>query len=246
MSVQRSLHEVLIAKLNTRCQLDDADMAAIRTVPMIVRQIASQNYMVREGARPTRCGFLVSGFAMRHKLTADGGRQIVGILVPGDFTDLQQMFLREADHNVQSLTRVEIADIATADLRRLAMGHPGVARALWVDALVEGSVTRETVLSIGRRDAAARIAHMLCEFEARLGAAGLANMGYELPMSQEQIGDATGLTSVHVNRTLRDLGREGLIARDKRSIRIVDWQGLQHRADFNPRYLHLEQACITD
>lgn len=244
----RSAHDLLIAKLETRGTLGEDDLAAIRALPCTVRAMPAQSYLMREGERPTRCAFLMSGFAHRHKLTSEGARQIVGILMPGDFTDLQQLFLVEADHNVQALTRLEVADIAAADLQALALSRPGVNRAMWVDALVEASITRETVLNVGRRDGVARIAHLLCEFETRLAVAGLADQGYELPMSQEQIGDATGMTGVHTNRTIKQLEKEGLIARSgrsRRSLIITDWPGLQARADFSTRYLHLDQATGT-
>ena len=244
MTITNDFHDVLIAKMESRAPLDEEDRTAIRELTCTSRIIATQSYLTREGERPLHCAFLVDGFAYRHKLTSDGARQIVGIMMPGDFTDLQQLFLIEADHNVQALTRLEIADIAIPQLQALVLTRPNISRALWVDALVEGSMTREAVLNIGRRDGAARIAHLLCEFETRLAAAGLADRGYELPMSQEQIGDATGMTSVHVNRTVKQLEKEGLIARsgrNNRSLRITDWRGLQVRADFNPRYLHLDQ-----
>ncbi len=241
-------YDILIAKLETRSPLDDGDRAAIRDLDCTTRTIPAQSYLIREGERPTQCAFIVDGFAYRHKLTSDGARQIVGIQMPGDFTDLQQLFLVEADHNVQALTQLEVADIGIPKLQALATSRPGIDRALWVDTLVEGSIMRETVLNIGRRDGAARIAHLLCEFELRLGAAGLSDRGYELPMNQEQLGDATGMTAVHVNRTVRQLEKEGLITRSgrtRRSLRIADWQGLQARADFSPRYLHLDQSTIT-
>ena len=242
MSQITSPPDVLIAKLATRAELDDDDRAAIRSLACVARTVPAQNYLIREGDTPTHCAFLVSGFACRHKLTFDGARQIVGILVPGDFTDLQQLFLIESDHNVQTLTRVEAAEVAVADLKALALERPAIGHALWIDTLVEGSIMREALLNIGRRDGTTRVAHLLCEFETRLAAAGLADSGFELPMTQEQIGDATGLTSVHVNRTLKQLDQEGLIRRERRLLRIIDWRKLQTRADFDPRYLHLKQT----
>jgi CRP-like cAMP-binding protein len=114
--------------------------------------------------------------------------------------------------------------------------------AMWYETLVEGSVFREWVLNIGRRDARTRIAHLLCEFALRLKVAELADQTtYELPITQEQLADAVALTSVHVNRTLMKLEQEGLITRTKRIISIVDWKELIKVADFEPRYLHLDR-----
>ncbi len=237
--------DVLVAKLETRFALPENDRQALRLLPCVPRTIPAQSYMLREGTRPTRCCLVLGGFAFRHKLAADGGRQIVGLMIPSDFTDLQHLFLREADHNIQALTRIEVAEFAVEDLRTLALDRPAIAQALWIDTLIESSVARETILNIGRRNGPTRLAHMLCEFEVRLRQAGLADAGYDLPMTQEQIGDATGMTAVHVNRTLKQLEREGLIVRIKRHPKIADWIGLQQRADFNPLYLHLDQARLA-
>jgi CRP-like cAMP-binding protein len=235
-------HDVLLRKLRTRYLLDDDDVVAVRGVPCTLRNFLPQAYILRERQQPTKCGFLLDGFAFRQKLAVTGGRQIVSILIPGDFTDLQQLFLRQSDHNAQALTRLTLAEIPTDALRDLAFARPAIGKALWTDALIEGSITRELALNIGRRDAVSRVAHLLCEFEARLEPAGLADQGYELPMTQEQLGDATGLTSVHINRTLKQLDAEGLISRKGRFVKIEDWRGLTERADFDPLYLHLDQA----
>jgi CRP-like cAMP-binding protein len=99
-------------------------------------------------------------------------------------------------------------------------------------------------LNVGRRDARSRMAHLLCEFARRLEAAGLAALsGYELPMTQEQLADATGLTSVHVNRVLKQLTQEGLIQRTRRAINIPDWDLLRSVAGFSETYLHLDQVA---
>jgi CRP-like cAMP-binding protein len=112
--------------------------------------------------------------------------------------------------------------------------------AMWYDTLVDGSIFREWIANIGRRDAHTRMAHLLCEFALRLKVAGLGERdSYELPMTQEQLADATGLTPVHVNRTLRALDQEGLISRDKRAVRISDWKRLVAAGDFDSGYLHL-------
>lgn len=246
MAGASSPQDMLVAKLETRFALSESDRNVVRALACIPRIIPAQSYVLREGTRPMKCCLLLDGFAFRHKLAADGGRQIVGLMIPGDFMDLQHLFLREADHNIQALTRIKVAEFAGDDLRALALSRPAVAQALWVDTLIEASIARETILNIGRRNGPMRLAHMLCEFEVRLRQAGLADAGYDLPMTQEQIGDATGMTAVHVNRTLKQLEREGLIVRVKRHLKIADWVGLQQRADFNPLYLHLDQARAVD
>jgi len=124
-------------------------------------------------------------------------------------------------------------------LEELALSNRNVGRAILVATLVDASIFREWTLNIGRRDSRSRIAHLLCEFAYRLTAQGIKPDGpYELPMTQEQLADATGLTAVHVNRVLQVLQREGYIERDRRIIRFPSWEKMRDVADFNSRYLH--------
>jgi CRP-like cAMP-binding protein len=243
MIVSSPMH-LLTRKLASRAVLSDEDQSAILALPYTARAYDAPAYLVREGEPPRRfCSFVVSGYAYRQKLTAQGTRQIMAIHMPGDILDLQQLFLKQSDHNVQALTRLETADIDRESLRELALARPAIGEALWVDALVDASILREWVLNVGRRDARSRIAHLLCEFAVRMEAIGLdvAN-GYDLPMTQEQLGDATGLTSVHVNRTLKTLVADGLMHRQGRFLTFNDWQRLRSVADFNALYLHTDQA----
>ncbi len=192
--------------------------------------------------RSRRTALLLSGLAYRHKLTPDGSRQIVSLHIPGDMVDLEGSLLKVMDHNVQVLTHAEIAFVPGEAIRQMIEAHPRIGHAMWVDTLIDGSIFREWVVNVGRRDARARIAHLLCEFARRLEVAGLGEKGgYSFPMTQEQLADATGLTSVHVNRTLKSLEAEGLIKREKRFVLIPDWERLRDVAGFNELYLHLDQ-----
>jgi CRP-like cAMP-binding protein len=166
----------------------------------------------------------------------------MSIHMKGDLIDLQNSLLGVADHNVQMLTAGDVALIPVQVVRDLAFRRPSIGMAMWYETLVEGSIFREWVLNIGRRDARTRIAHLLCEFAIRLEVAELGQAtSYELPITQEQLADALALTSVHVNRTLKRLEQDGLITRTKRIITIVDWKDLVKVADFQPRYLHLDR-----
>ncbi|WP_423604421.1 Crp/Fnr family transcriptional regulator [Sphingomonas sp. MS122] len=236
----------LVRKLESRVTLYDEDRAAILALPFRLQTTERETYLVREGEQPERACMLLSGFAFRQKVTSQGMRQIISLHIPGDFVDLQGVLLNLADHNVQALTRCEFAIVARNDIRALACTRPMVGLAMWTDTLIDASIFREWVVNVGRRDAMTRIAHLLCELARRMEAAGLADrLRYEMPMSQEQLADATGLTPVHVNRMLRDLDRSGLIVRNHRTIVIRDWEGLSELADFNENYLHLDQL-ITE
>lgn len=234
------LLDPMIRKLSRLADLNDDDVAALASLTFEVQDVGSSHHLVREGNKATRCCLLVKGYACRHKTTADGSRQILSFHIPGDILDLQHLLLSTADHNVQTITPARVAWLSMAELRQVARERPALGEAFWRDTLIDASIFREWVLNVGRRDAKSRVAHMLCEFAARHEAIGLDSPhNFELPMTQEQIADATGLTAVHVNRMLRALDEEGLTVRGKREIRITNWARLRQVADFDPTYLHM-------
>jgi CRP-like cAMP-binding protein len=220
--------------------LSEKDRSAIFDLPFRVRKLDAGSYLVREGSLPAQCGVLVDGYAYRQKVTGDGSRQIIAICIPGDAVDLQNIFLDISDHAVQMLTRGTVADIPRESLQQLVLTRPQIGKAVIQLTLIEASIVREWVVNVGRRDARERIAHVLCEFAVRLEARGLMSFnGFELPMTQEQLADATGLTSVHVNRVLKGLELDGLISRRRRHIQFPDWRALQDVGDFSRTYLHI-------
>jgi len=233
----------LVRKLEHWRPLDEAERRALLSLPHSTRELDANQVVIWDGDRPQHTCVLLSGFAIRHKLAGNGGRQIMSIHMKGDLIDLQNSLLGTADHNVQMITAGTVALIPVHAVREIAFEFPAIGMAMWYETLVEASIFREWILNVGRRDAFTAIAHLLCEFARRLEVAGLAEeYRYELPMTQEQIADATGLTSVHVNRVLMALSREGLIERDKRLVRIPDWERLRRVAGFSALYLHLDQT----
>jgi CRP-like cAMP-binding protein len=245
MSETKTPLATLVKKLLLHALLDKQDQDAVLALPYVLRRLEGGRYIVREGDKPTHCCLVVSGFAVRHKLVEGGGRQIVNIHLAGDMVDLQNSLLTIADHNVQTLTGTEAAFIPREALIELAFERPAVGKALWLETLVEASIAREWIANVGRRDARARVAHLLCEFAYRLDAVGLGEeCNYELPMTQEQLADTVGLTAVHVNRTLKALDAEGLTTRSQRSVKINDWQRMAQVADFRSTYLHLPQEAL--
>lgn len=233
----------MVRKLETRAPLDETDREALLGLRFVDRTYEPSSFLIREGMVATHCALIIEGFAFRQKLGIDGGRQIVSFHVPGDFVDLENSMLRVADHNVQMLTRCRVAEIPVRDIIALIETHPRVARALWVDTLIDASIYREWIMNVGRRPAKLRLAHLYCELAKRLKLAGLGDeSGYRMPMTQEQLADATGLTPVHVNRSLKALEADGLIQREGRFVSIPDWPRLRHACDFSELYLHLDQA----
>jgi CRP-like cAMP-binding protein len=236
--------DLLARKLDQWNSLDDEDRRAVKALPFTRRALKAGEHVVWDGDRPQHTCLLLSGFAYRHKVAGNGGRQIMSIHMRGDIVDLQNSLLGLADHNVQMLSAGELALIPIEAVREIAFRRPAVGMAMWYETLVEGSIFREWILNIGRRNAYVRISHLLCEFAMRLEVAELGRQTeYELPITQEQLADAVALTSVHVNRTLMKLEAEDYISRTKRHIVINDWHKLAILADFQPRYLHIRQTA---
>lgn len=244
VGLKESALEPLIRKLSYRTKLDERDRSALMALPHKVKSMEPHQYVVREGDRATHCCLLLEGFSIRHKCVAGGKRQIMAIHMKGEMVDLENSFLGKADHNVQMLTAGKVARIPTDEITRIAFERPAVGQAMWLDTLVDGSIFREWIANVGRRDAQTRVAHVLCEFALRLKHAGLGDeSGYHLPMTQDQLADVTGLTSVHVNRSIKNLEADGLISRvSPREIVISDWKRLAHKGDFDSLYLHFMEG----
>jgi CRP-like cAMP-binding protein len=231
----------MLRKLRLWVNLDEAQEQTLLELPHIVTVIDKQNVFVREGDDVSHCWVVLSGYCVRFKYVGSGGRQIVSIHMKGDLVDLHNALLGVADHGVQTLTSCKMAKIPIEAVRLLSDIDPVIKDALWYDTLVDASIHREWVANVGRRDASTRVAHLLCEFALKLDAVGLEQMRYELPMTQDQLADATGMTAVHVNRVLQSLEREGLIERaTAKSVIIGDWKKLVAAGDFQSDYLHLD------
>ena len=247
MSTNTHPLDLLVRNLELRSGLSDSDRKRILDLPCTLRTLEAGTYTLREAEIPRQCGVLVSGFAYRQKLTGDGARQIIAIMLPGEAMDFQHLFLDVADHSVQMLTRGEVAFVARNDLRELARTNAAIGHAILVKMQVESSIFREWVLNVGRRSARARLAHVLCELGSRLESVGLAeDHGFHLPMTQDELADALGLTPVHVNRTLKSLEADHLISRNRRRVSFPNWERLREVGDFNSRYLHLEPQVTGD
>lgn len=231
----------LVRKLGYWSALDAVDEQAVLDLPYRTKKVERHGFVVREREQATHCYLLLSGYAIRHKTVSSGARQILSVHMRGDMVDLQNSLLGIADHSVQLITEGEVAYIPRDAMKAIAFERPNVGMAMWLDTLVDGSIFREWIANVGRRNAHARLAHLLCEFSLRLKLAGLGEeTEYELPMTQEQLADCTGITPVHVNRTLKALEAERLIERrTSRTVTIGDWRKLAEAGDFDSTYLHL-------
>jgi CRP-like cAMP-binding protein len=224
--------------------LSDAEKDALQSLSGTVKTLEADQDIVREGERPSTCCLVLDGFVHRYKMTETGKRQILSFHISGDIPDLQSLHLEVMDHSLGTLARSTLAFLPHDTVRDLIRRCPRIGDAFWRETLIDAAVFREWMLGLGRREAYGRMAHLLCELYVRLKAVGLANgHGYEMPLTQAELGDALGLSTVHVNRTLQDLRGEGLITLQGGSVAVLDWEGLRKAGEFDPTYLHLRKEA---
>jgi CRP-like cAMP-binding protein len=219
---------------------------ALLALPMHVVELEAYQDIVREGDRPSRCFALLDGFVSTYKTTLSGKRQIAAFHVPGDVPDIQSLHLKVLDNSISTIGPCRVGFVQHDAMRALFQAHPRIGAAFWRDSLIDAALCREWMLNIGRREAYPRMAHLFCELVTRLDAVGLPpDRSCPLPMTQPELGDALGITPVHVNRTLSDLRDAGLITVRSRRLTVHDWEGLAAVVEFDPTYLHLDSGNAT-
>jgi CRP-like cAMP-binding protein len=238
-----TLPNPLIEKLGKFVRLAATDCEKIeRITGDRVREYGAREDIIREGDRPLHINLVLSGWASRYKVLEDGRRQVIAFFLPGDLCDLNIFVLRQMDHSIGAITAVRVSEISRAGFDELMLAHPRVTQALWWENLVAAAIQREWAVNLGQRDAVERVAHIFCELFLRLNTVGLTrNNSCEMPLTQPEIGEATGLSAVHVNRTLQELRASGLIVLKDRTLTIPDFAALANVALFNANYLHLER-----
>lgn len=199
--------------------------------------------ILAEGDKVDDIHIVLSGLAARYKMLPDGDRQIMAFLIPGDLCDAEVFVLAEMDHSVVALTETRCALVATEAMEALLTESSQLTRALWWSTMTDSAVLRERIIDHGRRDARERVAHLFYEMFVRYRLIGQAVEGcFNFAVTQEELADATGLTPVHINRTLKQLREDGLVELRGKSLRVLDPPGLKKAARFNPSYLHLDRT----
>jgi len=233
---------LMIRKIEGKFSLTAEEKQALQKLPVQTQDVKSNHDIVTMGDRPRQCCLLLEGFSCVYKLTLEGKRQIMSLHIPGDMPDLQSLHLHVIDINIASLSPCKLGYIQHQDLHLLFERHPRLIAAFWHETLVDAAIFREWLLNVGQRDGYSRIAHIICELLLRLKAVGLVEDNtFDMPITQAELADATGMTPVHVNRVLQALRNDGLIISHRRKITIPDWQKLQEAGEFDPLYLHLEK-----
>lgn len=218
------------------------ERSALQKLPLRPSRVEAGRDLVRQGERPTESCLLVEGLLYRYKTLEHGQRQILSFHLPGEIPDLQSFHLRQMDHHLAALVNTRVAYIPHTAIGGLLGDAPKVAAVLWKATLVDASIFREWLASVGRRSAPQRMAHLFCEIFVRMKLLNLsAGNSFHFPVTQNDLADALGMSGVHVNRTLQELRRERLIASEGRRFIVENWSRLRDFASFDPAYLHLRQ-----
>lgn len=234
-----ALRSLSDTRLAASTLLSDDDRRALDDVAPAPRPFYAGDQLVPECAATDHLHFVVEGWALQFKTTPDGEQQVVGLVLPGDLANIDSLLFDRPDFGVRAITRVTAVPVPRDRLLALAAERPGIARALTWTALVENAGLIQWAFCLGRQGARERLAHLLCELAVRLGRAGDAAR-FDLPMTQEHLADALGLTAVHVNRVLQRLRADRLIATASRSVTVPDTARLRELCDFDPAYLHMD------
>ena len=233
----------LILKLQHGADLTEEDRVKLRSVTVKARQVNGRRDLTKEGEEPDGVRLVMSGFACRYKVLADGNVQILSYLAPGDICDLHVAVLRRMDHSIATLSPCEVIDIPQSTVDDLTTNHPRISRALRWATLVDQSIAREWLVSLGQRSAEQRLAHLICEMHVRLGTVGLVDDdGFEFPLTQADLGRTLGLSTVHVNRCLQNLRAQELITLRRGRLSLLDVAQLQAMCEFDAMYLHRSEG----
>lgn len=233
----------LIRKLEGYAPLSENDKQTIRALSSErVEAVSDWQDIISEGRAPDYVHLILEGWAARYTLLPDGSRQITAFLIPGDFCDLHVTTLGKMDHGIATLTLCKVAHLDSKKLDQITTESSMLTKALWWLTLVDEAVLREWVVN-SRREALAAMAHLLCELHVRMKSIGLVTDNrFELPITQEELADATGMTPVHMNRTIQTMRERGLIELRQRSLFIPDVQALAYAGGFDDSYLHLRKG----
>ena len=232
----------VIAKLGRFVPLSDAERDALYQISSNARVHRRGTDLISQGDKPTSVFLLLEGWAFRYKHLANGDRQIMAYLLPGDLCDIRIFLFEQMDHSIGLLSDAMVVEIPAAEILALMDEYPKIERALMWATLVDEATLREWLLNVGQRDAVQKISHLICELCVRLSVVHLVDRQetFAMPVTQAELADTTGMTTVHVNRSMQRLRKDGLIATKDGKMTILDFDRLAAVAGFDEVYLHTD------
>ncbi|GAA4028914.1 hypothetical protein GCM10022281_05010 [Sphingomonas rosea] len=237
--------DVHLKRLTSRFEINAEEERVIRSLPDAVLECAADETIVLAGVAQSYSRILLSGVTGRHKGLKNGSRQITELNFAGDPIDVHSFTLKRLDHDIVSFSQCTFARIPHQKLWEMTERYPRLALIYWFGTNLDAAIHREWELSLGKRRAIVRMAHMYCELNARLQIVGLSDgRQFRLPLNQAELGECLGTTVVHTNRTLRQLRECGLCDHRGDIVTIHDLAKLSALAEFDPAYLYLEKQTI--
>jgi len=230
-----------------RRELSDEERRALEDAVERVERLPARRTAQHRGDPIRHSTLLLSGTMCRYMDARDGYRQLVAYHIAGDFIDLHGFPLQRLDHDIATITEAEVAVVPHERLTAITERLPHLGRLLWFSTLLDAAMHREWIFRIGRLDAIGRLAHFLSETRARMLAIERvdAEGWFDLSLTQQDLGEACGLTSVHINRTIKRLREDGLVEFAGRRVRVLDPAALARLGEFNPDYLYLNDDFRT-
>lgn len=233
---------VHLRMLRQRTSISVDEQRAIEALVSEVRNVRADQAVIRAGETLTFSLLLLDGWTARTKDLASGDRQISELHISGDFVDLHGFMLKHLDHDLRAFTPCRLAVVPHERLERMLEKHPRLARIYWFLTNIDAAIHREWLLSLGQRSALSHMAHLFCEMCVRFDQIGMVEDGaYAFPLTQREVAECLGLTTVHANRMVQELRRRGLIELANRRVKILDHPRLEALAEFDPRYLYFDR-----
>lgn len=228
-----------VRKLLSFTPLSNDAVLALKQATANARKVPARTDLIREGDRPGPVFVILEGWAFRYKILPNGGRQVMAFLMPGDACDLHISMLAEMDHGIQTATAANVATISQGEMDRMMRDHAEIARAMYSAQLTDEGTLRAWIVSMGRRSSIERVAHLMCELYVRACSLGITDGSeFVIPLAQNVLADALGMTTVHINRVLQELRLAGALTLRRGSVLILDPISLVQIAGFDENYLH--------
>lgn len=226
-----------LKRLGLNHQLSSQDVKLLQSLPWAASQVKRGQDILRIGDRPGFVYIIERGWAGRYGIRVDGSRRITGFMLPGDFCGIHAVTEEPIDHSITALADCDVARIQNTEIRRAVAASPAIGAAIWRVKLQDEATLRMWLLN--SQDSIHSLAHLICEIHLRSDVIAEVQDGrLYVPMTQEQLGDALGITSVHTNRILKQLRTYGLIENYTNYIRVIDIDALRAFCKFLPQYLH--------
>ncbi len=234
---------VLARKLWNAGRLDPEDLKRLDQVIAEPFDLEARADLIQHGDDPENVHLVLSGMVCRYKVLPDGRGAIVALMLPGDICDLHVAILGRMDHSIGTVTDCRLVKISRHTIEDLLDNHPRIRKALFWSTLVDEAILREWLVNMGRRRADQQMAHLFCEMHARLNAVGQTQDAL-MPLTQEELGDILGISTVHAQRVLSGLRNKGLVTVQDCRVAVPDIEHLREFAQFDGDYLHLADAAV--